>query len=143
MPIGRGLTSALLLLLLHLLLHLLLLHMLHSLLLLLLKHLYEFGDRDALLRGVGGELALHHLDLLRGRLLPRLQWGRAAWTRHFGCAGLLWSYRRENDTGVSVCTYVVLLSSGVVVSVCLVVSWDRASGYVVDFISNENHHICH
>ena len=116
MPLGGALTSALLLLLLHLL-HLLLLHVLLPLLLLLLEHLYELRDRDALLRGVGGELALHHLDLLWGRLLPRLQWGRAAWTRHFGCAGLLWSYRREKDTEVSVCTCVVLLSSGVVVSV--------------------------
>lgn len=107
LPLGGGLTSATALLLL----------LLCPLLLLLLEHLYEFGDRDALLRGVGSELALHHLDLLRGRLLPRLHWGRAAWTRHFGCAGLLWSCAREKGTGVSVCTCVALLSGGVVVSV--------------------------
>lgn len=39
---------------------------------------------------------------------------------------------------------------GVVIQLCcrglffgLVVSWDCASGYVLDFISDENHHICH
>lgn len=109
LPLRRALTSATALLLLML--------MLCPLLLLLLEHLYELGDRDALLRGVGGELALHHLDLLWGRLLPRLHWGRAAWTRHFGCAGLLWSCTIEKGTGVSVCTCVALLSGGVVVSV--------------------------
>lgn len=85
--------------------------------LLLLEHLYELGYRDALLCCVGGKLLLHHLDLLRGRLLPRLHWGRAAWTRHFGCVALLWSYMKEKGTGVSVCAGVVLLSSGVVVGV--------------------------
>ena len=55
--------------------------------LLLLDHLYELGHGDALLRGVGGELLLHHPDLLRRRLLPGLQRGRAAGTRHFACAG--------------------------------------------------------
>jgi hypothetical protein len=58
-----------------------------SLYLLLLDHLYELGHGDALLRGVGGELLLHHPDLLRRRLLPGLQRGRAAGTRHFACAG--------------------------------------------------------
>lgn len=48
-----------------------------------LEHFYELGHSEALLCGISGELLLHRPDLFWCWLLPWLQRGRAAGTRHF------------------------------------------------------------